>query len=133
MTPQKPERWDERASIRFLVAGGANTAVTAVIVVALSLFLPGWIAFTIAFALGIGISVVMTGRWVFQSHISPLRAALYVVAYMAIYFCGLGALQLLALWGASPLAYGATVFVTAPLSFLAGRLIFTNDNRKQVA
>ncbi|TFD73261.1 GtrA family protein [Cryobacterium fucosi] len=133
MTPQTPERWGERASIRFLIAGGANTAVTALIVVALSLFLPGWIAFTIAFALGIGISVVLTGRWVFQSHLSPLRAALYSISYLAIYLCGLGALQLLALWGASPLANGATVLVTAPLSFLAGRLIFTNDNRKQVA
>ncbi|TFD34645.1 hypothetical protein E3T37_16585 [Cryobacterium sp. TMT2-10] len=133
MTPQKPRQWAERAPIRFLIAGGANTAVTALIVVVLSLFLPGWIAFTIAFSLGIGISVVMTGRWVFQSHLSPLRAAFFSVAYLAIYLCGLGALQLLALWGASPLANGATVFVTAPLSYLAGRLIFTNDNRKQVA
>lgn len=122
--------WQRRTVLRFLVVGGTNTIVTAALIVVLGLYMPGWAAFTISFALGIVFSVVMTGRVVFQSHLTPTRAVLYTVAYVLIYCCGLGAVQLLALWGAPQVLDALTVLVTAPLSYTAGRIIFTNTVRK---
>ena len=117
-------------AVRFLIVGGANTAATAALVVLLSLFLPGWLAFTIAFAVGLVFSVLVTGRWVFQTHLSAGRAALFAGAYIGIYGCGLAVVRFLELSGAPPAASGASVLITAPLSFLAGRLIFAKNNGK---
>ena len=119
--------------MRFLIVGGANTLVTGAVVILLSLALPGWIAFTIAFALGIAFSVIVTGRWVFRSHVSPRRAMAYMVSYLVIYLVGLLVVGILRSWGAPPAANGSTVIVTAPLSFLAGKFIFTSPTPKEVS
>jgi putative flippase GtrA len=132
MTARNAEVWRRAPAVRFLMAGGANTAVTASLVVLLSLFLPGWLAFTISFALGLVFSVLVTGSWVFQSQLSPRRAATFAAAYVAIYLCGLALVRLLELWGAPPAANATTVLITAPLSFVAGRLIFANTDGKKV-
>ena len=117
---------------RFAIVGGANTVATAALLVVLSFYVPGWLAFAISFALGIGFSVALTGRWVFQSYVSVRRSILFIVAYVGIFLCGLAVIQFLYVLEAPPVANGAAIFVTAPLSFVAGRLIFTNGNRKQV-
>ena len=113
-------------AFRFLLVGGTNTLATGLVVVLLSLVLPGWLAFTIAFTLGICFSVFVTGRWVFSSHVSFRRASFYVAAYLGIYLLGLAVIAALRSWGAPPAANLATIVVTAPLSFLAGKVIFTN-------
>ncbi|MFM9920762.1 GtrA family protein [Lacisediminihabitans sp. H27-G8] len=118
-------------AFRFLLVGGSNTLATGLLVVALSLILPGWLAFTIAFALGICFSVFVTGRWVFSSHVSLRRAGLYIAAYLAIYLVGLVVIAALKSWGAPPVANLATIVVTAPLSFLAGKFIFTNPSPEE--
>lgn len=119
--------------VRFLIAGGLNTLVTGALVSLLSLVIPGWLAFTIAFALGLAVSVVVTGLWVFRSSLTGARTALYIAAYLAIYGCGLLAVHLIEASGAPAWANGATVVLTAPLGFLAGRLIFTDSARKKAA
>lgn len=133
MTAQAFESWYRTPAVRFLIAGGANTAATGALVVLLSLFLPGWLAFTLAFASGIAFSVMTTGRWVFQSTLSFRRGIIFSAAYSAIYLAGLGAVQLFALWGFPPAANGASVCITAPLGFLAGRCIFTSRDGRKVA
>jgi putative flippase GtrA len=130
MTARTAEAFFRAPVVRFLLVGGANTAATAALVVLLSLFLPGWLAFTISFALGLVFSVLVTGRWVFQSQRSPHRAVAFAGAYTVIYVCGLALVRLLEFWGAPPATNATTVILTAPLSFLAGRLIFTDGNRK---
>lgn len=130
MTVRTAEAFFRAPAVRFLLVGGANTAATAAIVVLLSLVLPGWLAFTVSFALGLLFSVLVTGRWVFQSQLSPRRAVTFAAAYAVIYLCGLVLVRLLEVWGAPPAASAATVVVTAPLSFLAGRLIFADANRR---
>lgn len=130
MTVRTAETFFRAPAVRFILVGGANTAATAALVVLLSLFLPGWLAFTVSFALGLVFSVLVTGRWVFQSQLTPRRAVTFAAAYAVIYLCGLALVQLLEFWGAPPAANAVTVVVTAPLSFLAGRMIFTNGDRK---
>lgn len=130
MTVRSARTWLRAPVVRFLIAGGTNTAATAALVVLLSFFLPAWLAFTLAFALGIVFSVVLTGSWVFQSRLSPGRTAAFAGAYIAIYFCGLALVHVLEIWGAPRAASGTTVMLTAPLSFLAGRLIFADTSKK---
>lgn len=120
--------WYEKPIVRFLVVGGTNTLATGLLVVLFSLIMPGWLAFTLAFALGICFSVIVTGRWVFGSRVSPAQAFLYSVAYVAIYLCGLLVIFVMHLWGAPPTANVATIVVTAPLNFLAGRYIFRDKS-----
>jgi hypothetical protein len=95
--------------------------------------MPGWLAFTISFMLGIAFSVLMTGRVVFRSQLTSARASIYAAAYCVIYICGLGVVQFLDLWSAPQVLDALSVLVTAPMSFFAGRLIFTEDNPRGVA
>ena len=50
MTAPTLDAWYRTPAVRFLIAGGANTAATGALVILLSLFLPGWLAFTISFS-----------------------------------------------------------------------------------
>lgn len=127
MTALPSDAWHSRPAFRFLIAGGINTLLTALLVVLLSLVMPSWLAFTVSFALGIVYATVVNGRWVFQSHVSARRAVVYALAYCAIYLVGLLAIHLIdALHGPAVLR-GGTVVITAPLSFIAGRLVFKNS------
>ena len=126
------KRWLRAPIFRFLIVGGTNTLATAAIVVLLSFFLPGWQAFTIAYAIGLAYSVIVTGRWVFSSHLTAQRIALFIGAYLAIYAVGLGFVTLVSWWGGPPWLNGASVLFTAPLSFIAGKFIFTNPQVRQV-
>lgn len=126
-----PERWHRSPIFRFLIVGGSNTFATVGILVALSFILPGTVAFTIAFALGIGYSLLLTGRWVFDSRLTAPRALLFVAAYLIIYLCGLALIALFGAMNAPPWVNGTSVLLTAPLSFIAGRSIFTHSHLRQ--
>lgn len=132
MTTNARRSWD-RPFIRFLVVGGVNTLVTGAIVALLSLLIPGWIAFTIAFVLGLAFSVLMTGRWVFEAETTRRRTWMFTIAYSLIYVCGLALVQLMGYLGAPPLLNGATVLVTAPLGFIAGKYVFGNNRKEEGA
>ncbi|TFD79129.1 hypothetical protein E3T54_05480 [Cryobacterium sp. Sr8] len=125
------EPWHRRPIFRFVMVGGSNTAITAAIVVALSFVLPGTVAFTIAFALGVVYSLLLTGRWVFNSHLNVSRALLFAGSYLVIYLCGLGFVALIGLVHGPPWLNAASVLLTAPLSFFAGRFIFARSNQRQ--
>lgn len=118
--------------VRFLIAGGTNTVATAGLLVLLSLFLPTWLAVSIAFALEIIFSTVVAGRWVFRSHLTQVRGALFISAHIAIYFCGLLIVHILAQAGPPPAASGSTALVTAPLIFLAGRVVFVAQSERSL-
>ncbi len=132
MSAPASDRWFGAPIIRFLIVGGTNTVGTAAIVVLLSFVLPGWQAFTIAFAIGLAYSVFLTGRWVFSSHLTMRRVALFAGAYLAIYAIGLSFVSLVSAWNGEPWLNGVSVVFTAPLSFIAGRYIFTNPRVRQV-
>lgn len=113
--------------VRFLFVGGLNTLATAAIVVVLSYFIDGWLAFTIAFAIGLAFSVAVTGSWVFGSKLTVARAALFAGAYLLIYLVGVAVVTIVHSAGAPVWVNGASVLLTAPLSFLAGRFIFRSN------
>ncbi|RZU33073.1 GtrA family protein [Blastococcus saxobsidens] len=111
---------------RFLLVGGANTAVTAAALAVLAQFMDAAIAYTLVYVLGLAFTTAMTNSYVFRAERSWARRALFVSWYLGVYAIGLGVVGLLDRghdWAPLPLAL-ATVAVTAPLSFLGGRLIF---------
>jgi len=132
MSTPTSEPWHHKPIFRFLLVGGTNTLITSAIVVVLSFVMPGTLAFTIAFALGIVYSLLLTGRWVFKSQLTAGRSATYVGAYAAIYLCGLAFVWAVGAAGGPPWLNGASVLLTAPLSFVAGRFIFPRSQPSQV-
>jgi putative flippase GtrA len=110
--------------VRFLLVGGTNTVITTALVVALSYVITGWLAFTVAFTLGLIFSVLVTGKWVFDSHLTKFRTLAFGGSYLGVYAIGIGFVSLMSAVGAPPWINGASVLITAPLSFIAGKLVF---------
>jgi putative flippase GtrA len=120
-----------RQSWRFLLVGGVNTAVTTALLALLSFVLDPAVAYTVVYLIGLAFTTVMTNRYVFGAARSWPRMALFVVWYLGVYAVGLAVVRVLDgghQWGPLPLAL-VTVAVTAPLSFLGGRLIFASPTR----
>lgn len=118
------------AAWRFLLVGGANTAATTALLVVLSYVMPGWLAFTIAFGLGLVFSTVFAARWVFTSDGSRRAALVYAACYLVIYLVGLACIELFRLWDWPPFLNALSTLVTAPLGFLSGRIVFRERQRQ---
>lgn len=111
---------------RFFVVGAMNTLLTGALLSLLALWVDQRIAYTVAFLVGIGLSVFLTGTFVFQSSLTPRRLVAYIAAYLAIYLTGLGVTAAMIHSGLPSAWAGLVVFITAPLGFLAGRVVFVD-------
>jgi len=111
---------------RFLLVGGSNTAVTLVLFVVLQQWLPAALAYTVVFALGLAYATAMTARVVFGARPEWRTGVCYAAWYLLVYGVGLLVVQLLhSSWQPSALVTSVlTVAVTAPLTFLGGRVLF---------
>src|SRR3954452_3723271 len=112
--------------LRFLLVGGANTAVTALAFYLLTFVLPARLAFTLVYVAGLVFVVFATPRYVFGARSSWRRRALYGLWYGGTYLVGIGVVSLLdsALEAPRLVVVLCTVMVTAPLSFLGGVVLF---------
>lgn len=133
MVTPEPRRARSAASAawRFLLIGGTNTLVTMAILVGLSYLMPSWLAYSIAFALGLVYSTIFASRWVFTSNGSRRAMLVYALSYLVIYFVGL-----LCIAGIRALEWpeylnALSTVVTAPLGFVAGRLVFRERNLEE--
>jgi putative flippase GtrA len=121
-----------RQAQRFLLVGGANTGVTIAIFTLLARVMDPSLAYTIVFLLGLVFTTMMTSRFVFSTTAPPGRMAMFVAWYLAVYGVGLLVVRLLDRgqhWPKLGIAV-VTVMVTAPLSFIGGRLIFHQDSNQ---
>lgn len=113
-------------ALRFLVVGGLNTLITYAIFFLLGLVLPAWLAYTIAYAVGLVWVAVGTSRLVFRFRGSWRRPALFAAWYLALF--GLGQLVIAIIAPRDPAALAfttlAVLIITVPLSFLGGRFLF---------
>lgn len=116
-------------ALRFLLVGGINTLATYIIFILLGLFIPAWIAYSIAFALGLVWVVFGSGRFVFKSSISVRQVVLFAAWYLLVYAVGRVVVHFLAPETLLDLAITSIValVITTPLSFLGGRLIFARQ------
>jgi putative flippase GtrA len=119
-----PERHSLAGSAwRFLLAGGANTLVTAGLLALLSLVIDPRLAYTLVFAAGIVVSTVLADRFVYGVRMNRVAVVAYVALYLAVYLVGLLAVHLWTSAGYPDAATSLVVVITAPLTFLGGRLI----------
>lgn len=108
---------------RFVIAGGLNTLVTGVLLSFLARLIDPRLAYTLVFGVGVVIAVATAGGFVFGVRLTPRLVVLYVAMYVAVYLVGLGAVAAAVPAGMPRAWSGLVVFVTAPLTFLGGRLL----------
>jgi putative flippase GtrA len=122
---QRPDRTATAQVARFLLVGGANTAVTALVFYALSFPLETWVAFTVAYALGLMFVTTVTPRFVFATRPPTTHRVALAMWYVVVYLVGVGVSTLLDADTAAPRAVVVlgTLAVTAPLGFLGSRVI----------
>ncbi|MGL4340358.1 MAG: GtrA family protein [Rhodoglobus sp.] len=121
------------AAWRFLVVGGSNTLVTTALLVTLSYFMEGWLAYTITFAAGIAYSTIFASRWVFTRAASRRATLLYAFCYVVIYLVGLGCVTVVRWFEWPQFLNALSIFVTAPLGFIAGRLVFRRNDEEFIS
>ena len=111
-----------------MVVGLANTLVTGAIFYVLALVLLPWLAYTIAFGLGVGFAVAVTPRVVFLVRPRAHRRAAYALWYVVVYAIGLGLVHLLndVVQADRRQVVIFTVATTAALSFVGGRAILSS-------
>jgi putative flippase GtrA len=125
------ERSTTGAAWRFLIVGGANTLATTLLLIALSYIMASWLAYTIAFAAGLVFSTLFASRWVFTSRGSHRAAVTYAACYLLIYFVGLLVIAGIRALDWPEFLNALSVLVTAPLGFVAGRIVFRERQREE--
>jgi putative flippase GtrA len=119
------------AGWRFLIIGGSNTLATTALLVVLSYFMEGWLAYTIAFGAGLVFSTIFASRWVFTRSASRFATLLYALCYIVIYLIGLGCVAVIRSLEWPEFLNALSVLVTAPLGFVAGRIVFRERQREE--
>jgi hypothetical protein len=108
--------------LRFALLGVAKTVATAVLFYVLATVLPAKAAYTLLWVAALGVTALVTPRYVFGVRASRLRIALLLAWYMVIWAVGIGIVSLLEhLSDSRAVITFGTVFVTAPFSFLGAR------------
>jgi putative flippase GtrA len=127
-------RRDAGQILRFLIVGGSNTLVTYAVFVVLGLFIPPWIAYTIAFAIGLVWVALGSSRFVFQAQFSLKRVTLFIACNLVVYGLGQIVIRLVQPHGLLELVLTSllVLVVTAPLTFVIGRYIFNRPPRQNV-
>jgi putative flippase GtrA len=110
---------------RFVLAGGLNTLVTGLLLSWLATVIDPRLAYTLVFALGIGIAVGTAGAFVFGVKLTRMLTFIYIVMYVTTYAMGLAVIALAGAAGMPPEWSGLVVLITAPLTFVGGRLLLT--------
>jgi putative flippase GtrA len=113
-------------ALRFLVVGAANTLITYAIFIGLGLVVAPWIAFTIAFALGLVWTAFGSSRFVFRARHSTRRMLVFIGWYLLLYGIGQLVIRLISPDGLVELLItsAAVLVVTTPLTFIGGRYVF---------
>jgi len=119
-----------RQSVRFLIVGGANTAVTYGVYCVLVFWISAHAAWLIVYLLGMAIGYVGHSRLVFSSDLRFRRAAAYTLLQVSMF----GLSSSIIYWvhtvlGHGPrVAAGAAILVSVPISFLVSRKIMRSRN-----
>lgn len=116
---------------RFLLAGGANTAITAALLTLLSLVIDPSVAYALVFTVGVVMSVVLADRFVFGVRMSRWAIVAYTAMYLVVFLIGLATVRWMTSQGLPDAGSGIVVVVTAPLTFLGGRLITSLVHRSR--
>jgi putative flippase GtrA len=114
------------APLRFILAGGLNTAVTFVLYVTLLAFLPHPVAYSVTFMVGVVLSYLLNRSFVFKSVGGVTTMLLFPMVYVVQYLVGL---LVVLVWVdilglPAELASIAAVIVTLPITYGLLRWVF---------
>lgn len=118
-------RLSERQEVRFLVAGGVNTAVGYGLYLLLNLAMDYRVAYSVSFALGIVLSFVLNSVYVFRQPLRWGKLLVYPTVYALQYGVALACVWLFVdiLGQPEALAPLPAIAVSLPLTYLATRFI----------
>ena len=119
------------SGLKFLIVGTTNTILTYTVFIALSFFAEKWIAFTLAYALGILWTVFMSSKWVFGSRTVPKNILDFAAIHLLLFLIGQAVIWFATIHGIQDKLVISVIIIslTAPLSFLAGKFVFTRNQR----
>lgn len=115
--------------VRFAMVGAGRTVLSLGLYLILTLVVPYWLAFTIAFVAGITFSAVVNGRYVFLVGLTRRSYLLYAGVYLSNYLVSHGLLIVFVEWLGVP-AYLAPVPVILcmfPINFIAERYVLVSN------
>lgn len=115
-----------RTFLRFLIAGGTNTAVTyGIYLLLLWLQADRQVAFAAAFVSGIVIAYALNAMFVFRRRMAARSFAMFPIVYLAQYVAGAAVLELLVKVGHVPqtIAPLAVAAITVPVTFALSRWV----------
>ena len=118
-----------RELLRYLLAGGVNTAATYAVYLGLLPVVGYRWAYGVAFAVGIGLSWALLRHLVFARPGKPLSGAYVSASHIFQLLLGLGVVEVWVTWLGLPvwLAPLAAVAVCVPIMYVVQRWIFTSD------
>lgn len=112
-------------SVRFVLFGVANTALTYLLYCALVFAMHPQFAYAVAFVAGIGLAWLGNSRFVFRQPLSRKTASIYPLLYGAQYLLTAVMIHMLTVeFAIGPrVALALALLVTTPLSFLWNRAL----------
>jgi putative flippase GtrA len=133
-SPNDPKLWSmrfiERESVRFVLAGGFNTAATYAAYVVLLPFVGYTISYTVTYAAGIVLAYYLSARFVFRRPLQWRHAIQYPLVYVLQY--GLGITLTTALIEGVHLnaefAAAVAIVLMVPFTFWLSRWIIMRKN-----
>ena len=113
----------KKEAIRFILVGGANTAITYLVYLALLNFFGYLISFTFSFAIGVVFAFITYSKFVFYQSYNLKRLPQYSLLYIAQYVMGLALLFVLVkkIGLDERIAPIINVIVLTPITFLLNR------------
>ena len=122
---------DIAPAIKFLTVGGINTLLTYSIFIGLTFIVKTWIAFSLAYVLGLVWTVFMNSKWVFGSRSDLKNMTHFGAIHILLFLIGQAVIWLSADQGIEDkLLISVTIIAfTAPISFFSGKFVFTRNQR----
>ena len=117
--------------VRFAMVGTGRTILSLGLYLALRVLMPYWLAFTIAFVVGITFSAIVNGRYVFLVGLTSRACLLYAVVYLSNYLVSFGLLIIFVEYLGVPdyLAPVPVIWCMFPLNFLLERNVLVSNAR----
>ena len=118
--------------LRFLLAGGTNTAITYAIYLLCGLFTGYQVAYAVAYLAGIGISYVLNSCYVFELPVSWKAFSQYPLVHLGQYLVGALLLEGLVLWMEVPIGLAPllVVVLTLPMTFVLSKVLLVRGARR---
>ena len=112
--------------VRFLLVGGANTLITYAVFIGLGLIIPPWLAYTIAFAIGLLWVAFGSSRIVFRARARIAQLILFILWYLLVFGVGQLIIRLINPQSFPELLITSLLVLlfTTPLTFIGGRYVF---------